>query len=118
MSDYESHSGRIILQKRLDNETDKNYLKRVLGDKFKEEWWDEDESIQEFLGNCDLYATYFYSTGKLYFNVEHKELDPYEDIQELEGDDENGYTYFMRFYNGGTCLSEMIEESLDKVNTN
>lgn len=116
MSDYESHSGRIILQKRLENESDKDYLKRVLQDQFdEEEWEDADGDVYEFLSMCDLYEKYFYANEKLYLNAVHKELDPYNDIQELEGDDENGYTYFMRVYNGGTCLSEMIEESLEKL---
>jgi len=116
MSDYESHTGRLILQKRLENENDKEYFQRVLGSKFKEEYWAEEESMQEFLGMCNIFEEYFYANDKLYLNTEHKELDPYDDIQELDGDDENGYTYYMRFYNGGTCLSEMIEESLEQKN--
>lgn len=115
MSDYESHRGELILRKREENETDKHYFQRVLGDKFKESEWDEEDSVTSCLYEMDLYEKYFYVNGKIYENVNHKELEPY-DTQDLDGDDENGYKYFMIFYNGGTCLTEMIEKSLKRKN--
>lgn len=115
MSDYESHRGRLILRNREENETDKDYFKRVLGDKFIEEEWDEEDDVINCLYEMDLYEKYFYVNDTIYENVDHQELDPYS-AQEINGDDENGYNYFMMFYNGGTCLTEMIEESLKRKN--
>lgn len=116
MSNYENHKGKLILQKRLETEVDKDYLKRVLGDNFNEEKYSEFNNILDYIYINDLEKTFFYINNNLYLNTEYKELDPYEDIQELEGNEEDGYTYHMRFYNGGTCLSEMIEDSLNKIN--
>jgi len=118
MSDYENHRGRLELFRRQENETDKNYTQRLfekLGEPFTEEDWAEHEDdIREFLSWQNTEEKVFYVNNKYYLNVDHKELDPYDDIQELEGNDEEGYTYYMRFYNGGTCLNEMIEEAFEK----
>jgi len=111
MSNYETHVGKIKLFPRENEELDKEYLKRAL-ENFKEEIWDRVDSIEQYIEEDDIYEEVFYVNDKLYLNVEHKALD--EDDCELEGDDENGYRYYFNFYNGGTCLTEMIEESLKR----
>lgn len=117
MSDYEAHRGKLLLIKRQENESDKEYFQRAIGEKFNEEKWDEDDSVVNCLYEMDLYDKYFYVNNKIYENVDHQELEPYG-AQELNGDEINGFTYFMMFYNGGTCLSEMIEDALERKNKN
>ena len=112
MSDYESHKGRLVLIKRLEEETDLDYFNRATEKNVYEK---DFESIRDAIYELDLYEEYFYVKDKLYKNEDHEKLDPYNDVQELKGDEVNGYTYFMKFYNGGTCLSEMVEESLEKI---
>lgn len=113
MSDYESHSGKLVPFYRIEGESDKEYFQRAFEDNFKEEYWDEDEYIGEFIYACNMYKKVFYAKDTIFFNVNHKSLDPYDDIQELEDNGDGTYSYFMRFYNGGTCLSEMVEEALE-----
>lgn len=115
MSDYEAHRGRLIVFDRREKETDKDYTERFFKElkiNFDEEQFDN-EGIREFLGWHLEVEKGVYVNNKFYLNVNHKEIDPFEDIQELEGNDQDGYTYFMRFYNGGTCLTEMIEEAFE-----
>ena len=49
MSDYEHKKGRLIPMYKEDKEDDKTYFKRVQGDNFDEETWDEEDGdIQEY----------------------------------------------------------------------
>lgn len=116
MSDYKAHRGRLVLFPRQKEETDKEYTKRFFKEikqEFHEDQFDN-EGMREYLGWHLEIEKGLYANSKFYLNKDHKELDPFEDIQELEGNDIDGYTYFMRFYNGGTCLTEMIEEAFEK----
>lgn len=117
MSDYKTHKGKLILFAREENEPDLNYVKRLqekLGQQFDENFWEGD--IREYLSWTSISDGAFYFNEKFYLNVDHKELDSYDDICELEGNDVDGYTYLMRFYNGGTYLGEMVEEGLENLN--
>lgn len=117
MSDYETHKGKLILFQREENETDLNYVKRLqekLGQPFEEQHWEDD--IKEYISWTDVNKGAFYFNDKFYLNTEHKELDSYDDICELEGNDVDGYTYFMRWYNGGAGFSELIDEGFENLN--
>lgn len=116
MSNYEHKRGRIVLVERGEDEAIKDYFKRVLDDKFEEEEWnDSDGNIYEFISMSDLDEEFFYSKEKLYKTIEIKDVDPYDDLQILKEDSRGGYWFEMKYYNGGTCLSEMIEEALEKL---
>lgn len=116
MSDYESHKGKLVLFRREENETDKDYMKRIsekVNHQFEEKDWEDDlaEYISWNLDNEQGVCV----EGKFYLNVNHKKLDPYDDVLELEGDDENGYEYFFRYYNGGAGFFDMVLEGFDKL---
>ena len=114
MSDYQHERGRLISIEKLDGEEVKDYFKRVLGESFTEEYWDGKDP-RKILYEQDLYNSVFYSNGILYKVLELEEIDPYDDIQILREDPRGGYYFEMKYYNGGTCISEMIEESLEKL---
>lgn len=38
-----------------------------------------------------------------------------EDIYEMYPNEDGSYSYVMKFYNGGTCLSECLEEKLNEI---
>ena len=112
MSDYESHKGRIKPIFRLENESDKQYFFRATGKDISTEDFDD---LMEAIYDLDLYNKYFYVRETIYENLEHEELDPYSSECVLNGNDTDGYTYHTMFYNGGTCLSEIIEEAIEKL---
>jgi len=113
MSDYESHSGRLLPIKRLENEADFDYFTRVTGKEPDKD--DLEESFVEALYGVGLEDDYFYAQNTLYRSLDHKRLDPYNTTCHIQGNDEDGYTYNTVFYNGGRSLSEMIEKGLQNL---
>ena len=52
--------------------------------------------------------------NNIVYIIEDSQLDPDEDICNVSID--NGViNYEVKFYNGGTCMSEMIEEGVKKL---
>lgn len=111
MSQTETHKGRLVEFPRKNEETDKNYLQRLLGEQFLIDRWQE--SVQDYIYENDLYTKLLYYKETLYKNEDHLELD--EDVDIFIKTD-RGIEYFISFYNGGTCLTEMLEEGIDRVN--
>lgn len=55
---------------------------------------------------------YFFVKDELWEVFDHVEKEDYDDIYELTPNPDGTYSFIMQFYNGGTCLSECIEEKL------
>lgn len=51
---------------------------------------------------------------KIYESIEDKKSE-YEDICYLRDNGDGTFDYVMQFYNGGTCLPEMIEDGFEKL---
>lgn len=62
-----------------------------------------------------FYNKYFFVKNQLWEVFDHVEKDEYEDIYEIASNPDGTYSFIMKFYNGGTCLSECIEEELNKL---
>lgn len=58
---------------------------------------------------------YFIAGDEIWEKVEHTKVDSDGDIDFMTINPDDTVTFVMQFYNGGTCLSEMIEESLKKL---
>lgn len=71
-------------------------------DLYWNELWDED----------NLYRV----DGRLYKLVEHVETE--DDIFKFWKNTDGSISFVVEFYNGGTCLREMIEEGVREVNRN
>lgn len=67
-----------------------------------EELWDKD----------GLYRV----DGKVYKLIENIEIE--DDIFKFWKNDDGSISFVAEFYNGGTCLSEIIEEGIREVNRN
>lgn len=122
MSDYEQHVGKIKPVERKYPESFYDYTKRAFGEVFKQEVWDEYEKSEKdgddlytLIDRCDLDEKAFLIKDVWYMVTEAKEIDSYDDIQELLPQPDGSYIYIMRFYNGGTCLSEMLGEAIEKL---
>ena len=111
MSDYEAHYGKI---KKVETELScEDYAKqefiRLTGkdtipsycDNFIEALRDESEE--------------FYFVNSKIYRIENNELDGDSDIFHYKELEDTTIKYNLRFYNGGTCLSEQIEEILNRV---
>ena len=111
MSDYETHYGKI---KKVETDLSceefaKQEFIRLTGkdtppkycDNFIEALRDESEE--------------FYFVNSKIYRIENNELDGDSDIFHYKELEDTTIEYTLRFYNGGTGLSEQIEEILNKV---
>ena len=53
--------------------------------------------------------------GTLWEIIEDNEEEDTEDISILTPNNDGTYSYIMQFYNGGTCLSEMLEDGIKNI---
>ena len=111
MSDYELHQGKIKkVETDLSSEdfakqefikiTGKGTLPKGYNN-FIEALWDESEE--------------FYFVNSKIYRIENNELDGDSDVFQYKELEDTSIEYTLRFYNGGTDLSEQIEEILNQV---
>jgi hypothetical protein len=63
----------------------------------------------------DSSETYFFLKDEIWEAFDHHETEEGDDIYHLQPNEDGTLTFVMQFYNGGTCLSECIEESLERL---
>ena len=118
MSDNKSYTGKLKLVKTLDL-TDSNSYEDVI----KMSISNTDVFNPNLLPFMD-YEEYFYknfviSNLNIYQIIDLVEHDPYEALINIthNNDGDGTLSFTTQFYNGGTCLSEMLESGLDKITT-
>ena len=112
MSEVERHIGKI--------------RKIELNGMMPEEWYQK-ECEKRGISKPDFYDTWkqcyndeFWPLspaevdGELWEIVEDREEDDTEYLSILKKNPDGTYDYLMQFYNGGTCLSEMLEEAIKR----
>lgn len=62
----------------------------------------------------EFHNKYFFNKNCVWEVIEHMETDD-NDIYHLSENADGTLTFVMSFYNGGTCLSECIEEKLEEL---
>lgn len=68
----------------------------------------------EFL--LESYYNEFIMVDKILYEIIEDKKSSYEDICFLIDNGDGTFDYVMQFYNGGTCLSEMIEDGFENLN--
>jgi hypothetical protein len=69
---------------------------------------------EEFI---DLECEKYFSIGdEIWEAFDHVQCSDGDDIYHMQKNEDGTITFVMQFYNGGTCLSECIEEELEKIN--
>ena len=66
-----------------------------------------------YFDNTENYNKFYVVNGNIYETIEDKEVE--DDASFLKDNGDGTYDYFMEFYNGGTCLSECLENELKKL---
>jgi len=59
-------------------------------------------------------TSYLVHKGNVY-DVDDKEYEEYNDISEIYPNNDGSYSYVMKFYNGGTCLSGCLLSKLNNL---
>lgn len=114
MSQTELHIGKLRKVELEQNQSLEDFYKEKLKNigitelrKYDNDW--EDAFRDEF------YEKYFVINNVIWEIFDHEEKDDSDDIYELKPNEDGTLSFIMKFYNGGTCLSECIEEELKKL---
>lgn len=109
MSEMEFHRGILREVFQLPGEDLENLCKRLCRENNISEPLDADDNYEDNLLNKSI-EEYFSVNGKLFKMIEHDKIE--EDDFIITKSDNGDYLFSGGFYNGGTCLSECIEENL------
>ena len=60
-----------------------------------------------------FYKKFLIIDDKIY-QIEDTETDPDDDIVEVTKNKDGSYDYMLKFYNGGACLTELLENEIRK----
>lgn len=112
MSNYEFHSGKLKIVPKLENETLEEQCKRLLNISKLPEYY---LSWGEFLIN-DFGDEYIIINDIVYEIYDHIEYNNSKDFFNITSNDDGTFKFIGQFYNGGTCLYELLEEELIKLN--
>lgn len=118
MSDTEHHYGKVKLVKIEDN------LERTCKHILEANGYNIDlthpdynhfASYAEYLQDMYDWEKYIVVGDKLYEVTEHTELESWDDISLIEKDSDGTLRFTLRFYNGGGCFSEALENALEEM---
>jgi len=115
MSYTETHIGKLRKVELEENQTLEDWCREKCQSLGKSELASYNSNwIEQFR---DEYSEkYFIVKGEVWEAFEHKEVgEDNDDIYDISKNDDGTLSFIMRFYNGGTCLTECIEEELEKL---
>jgi hypothetical protein len=69
--------------------------------------------IEQFIDKSNNYEKYFVVKKELWETFDHKEIE--DDIDEFTLQPDGTIHFVAQFYNGGTCLSEIVGEGIKRV---
>ena len=109
MSDYEIKIGKACEVKFGDGLA---FAQKVRILKGNGESFDEDEAVDgHYFGDSG-----FFSVGDRIFKIIEKvDCEGYEDIAFAQKDGDGVISYVLKYYNGGTCFNEMIEQAIEEM---
>lgn len=111
MSETRRFKGKLKLINRYNKTLEE--LCEELTPKYAKEDFKYWNSYTQFIEE-EMYDTYIIHKGEVY-KIEKEEVDVDFEICEGHKNNDNTIDFHVMFYDGGTCLSEMLEEVLDKV---
>ena len=116
MSDYERHKGTI--KRVFTDSTPKEFVLKLVtdGEITVPSYYnlEDEDDFREFSTDELLYYDYIVHNNEV-FTINNTRCGDEYDIFEYNLKDNNTIDYHFNFYNGGTCLNEMLEEVLEKI---
>ena len=116
MSDYESHTGKLRKVEPKENETFEQLCKRLWIEESQkgDEYTEEDYKEGSLFG--DYYEKYINDNDESVLEIfdHEKEDDSDGTVCKIFKNTDGTYSFYTHFYNGGTDLSEMIQDGLKK----
>ena len=117
MSDYEKFKGEIELIPRNESESDKDYFERATNKPYSYYFngMRDCDCIYEAIYENNIYKDFVCIDNNIYKFNELKSLDPYGSYCNVQEIERGKYRFETMFYNGGTCLGEMLSSELEKL---
>lgn len=112
MSEIERHVGKVK-KVNLNNYTIEGWCEqkcKALGIKLNTYYETYEETLLNYYP-----AIVFEVNGVLWEIIEDNKEEDVEHISFLTPNNDGTYSYIMQFYNGGTCLNEMLEDSIKNI---
>lgn len=107
MSDYKAYTGKLKKIEFLnDNETLEELQYRAYLD-----FGGKGKYYKNILFE-DFYDDFLIIENNLYKIMDLNETDPYDNYCIINKNEDSTFSFSTRFYNGGTCLSEMLEDTI------
>lgn len=105
--------GKLNLIARLENETLENQCLRILNelDIELEDYYEN--PIEQLKGEL---SDEFYVYNDNLYSLYYKSIDTSYEIAEGDIREDGSIEFLTMYYNGGTCLHEMLDEVMDKIN--
>ncbi len=115
MSEMRNYSGKIELIEKLKGETFEELCKRIFLERTEDEQLENCTNYEEALFEEFWEDEYVKCNDNLYKITYLMEKDFSENSVDLIETSNGEYEFDARFYDGGTCVSEMIEKGLKKL---
>jgi hypothetical protein len=113
MSCQETIKG-VIKKVDLMYKTPEKYAKDLLNGLGKDTLPTYYDSWIKYLCN-EYYYEFLYIKGTLFKFVEYTDVSDESDYCHIKDNKDGTYSFITSFYNGGTCLQEMLEDGLKKI---
>ena len=120
MSEMEFHSGKAKRFPRIDGESNAAYAERFANDTGLTFSQPKEEILSEIFEELDLGGPWRRQTAlvvndEIWQLIDHKQQDEPPEVMEFSLLPDGSYSFAYYFYNGGTCLPEVLESSIDKI---
>lgn len=114
MSETEIHIGKLRKLK-LEISNEEFFKQKCLETDIE---LDQPTWTEQFFWNHKDQNNYFIIDDVIYEAFEHKKYEDRDDISDFIQNEDGTISFVTSFYNGGTCLSEVIEEEIKKMKQN
>lgn len=116
MSHTETHFGKLRKVEFAEGKTLEDWCKAKCEELGYTEMATYHSTWEEQL-RSEAYEKYFFADGEIWEAFDHIEADE-DDIDVMIKNPDGTITFVYQFYNGGTCLSECIEDGLKRLKKN
>ena len=113
MSQTETHFGKLR-KVEIENQTTEQWCENKCNEADIIELYSYCNNWKEMFKG-EFYKKFFVVEDEIWEVIEHIESEDGEDIDVMIPNEDGTITFVQQFYNGGTCLSECIEDGIKRI---
>lgn len=116
MSDYEARTGKIKRCLPLEGETYEQQCKRLWIEAGKSEDSYDEDGLYYYLDSKKYMKMVVNKIPQIWELLEQNKIDTEDSYCHITENSDGTYNFSTHYYNGGTCMEEMIEDELCRMN--